>query len=71
MVNQPNRTRRRADRGVIALLMALDLVMLAFAVISARLGEATLAVIAGSGFVALSNQIARALLSRRNNGRRA
>lgn len=70
MVNPGNRSRRRADRGVIALLMVIDLLMLGFSVIAVWLGEAAVAAIAGSGFVALSNQIARGLLSRRSNGRR-
>jgi hypothetical protein len=50
--------------------MVIDLLMLGFSVIAVWLGEAAVAAIAGSGFVALSNQIARGLLSRRSNGRR-
>jgi uncharacterized membrane protein len=62
VVNRENR--------VIVLLVVIDLLMLGFSVTAVVLGEGTVAAIAGSGFVALSNQIARGLLSRRGSGRR-
>jgi hypothetical protein len=65
--HQPERrrrliTRRRSGRNL-ALPLLVNLLLLGFSIVAALLGESALALVAGTGGVGLSREIARRILS--------
>jgi hypothetical protein len=65
--HQPERrrrliTRRRSGRSL-ALPLLVNLLLLGFSIVAALLGESALALVAGTGGVGLSREIARRILS--------